>query len=247
MTPESVLNKIKLLTRLAESPNEHEAANAREMVDKLIAKYNIAPEELKAIADKRAAYGDDDLLFSSLSILNWKSDLASCLANEYYCKILQVVCQPAEGASFYNYHIYGDDADIDIIRRVFTILINKIDALIEVNCYGRGQIYIESYCEGMSEAIRYNIKFGDLDLPSPNREVTSSDKTLSNGEANLAPVKQDKEAPPPETVANGRTFIKNIAAYFKGQMDGKNISLQDLLDEANQKVVDQLATHLSED
>ena len=47
MEREKVIEKIKLLLKLAESPNPNEAANAQALADSLIAKHEISPEEVK--------------------------------------------------------------------------------------------------------------------------------------------------------------------------------------------------------
>lgn len=249
MTPETVLNKIKLLYRLAESPNEHEAANARDMADKLIAKYNISPEELKTIADKTAAYGEDELLFKVSFITGWKNQLALGLAIKFDCKIVQEQCTPLDGLVFYNYYVYGEDEDVAIIKFAYPILERKVEQLVEVNCYGRGFTYVDSYCEGLVQAIRQNIATGDFDIPNINRNIKKvQENTLNNGTSNLVAPKKGKENPTPETVnVNSQSFIKNIQAYFKGLDDGKNILLQETLNEAAQEEAGRISGHQEEE
>ena len=46
MDREKVIDRVKLLLKLAESPNENEAANAKTLADKLIAKQEIKPNKL---------------------------------------------------------------------------------------------------------------------------------------------------------------------------------------------------------
>lgn len=245
MTPESVLNKIKLLSRLAESPNEHEAANAREMVAKLIAKYNISPEELKTIEDKKAAYGDEELLFKTPFIVGWMNQLALGLANKFDCKIVQEECVPLEGLSNFNYYVYGEDEDVHAVKFIFPILERKINQLVEINCHGRGNIYINSYCEGLVQAIKHNIETGEFDLPKVNRNMINiHGNQLNNGTSNLVVPKQEKEEPTQQRVdVATQSFIKDIQAYFKGLYDGKYISIQDTLDEAAQEDVSLVSGH----
>jgi len=66
--PEAILSKIKLLLNLTQSPNPHEAENAKAMVDTLVAKYNISAEDLKSLEEKKPLYGDDDKLFVTFGI-----------------------------------------------------------------------------------------------------------------------------------------------------------------------------------
>jgi hypothetical protein len=234
-TPETVLNKVKLLLNLANSPNENEAAAAQAMADKLIAKYNITEEELASLAEKPPLYGKDDLLFHTFSLVGWMQRLALTIAKHFYCYIVQEQIHASLGGIEYNYYVYGDDEDTDSVKFVFNAFVKKIHNFVETKCIGRGPIFIESYTEGVVESVRANIEMDGIDIPEvkrPARPIQQSDeKVLNNGQSNLTPFKQQKEAPEKETVDVGAgSLIRDVMAYFKGLEDGRHLSLQDILE-----------------
>lgn len=232
-TPEYILNKIKLLHNLAASSNANEAANAQAMANRLIEKHSVTAEELKSLESQPEKYSQDDLLFHTFKIVNWMQHLAVACAKHFYCYIVQETIKPNSGEEEYNYYVYGEDEDAQAVKFVFYSLMKKIHNLIDTKCLGRGPIYIDSYCEGLIEAIKYNLSIDGIDLPEvkqPTR-VISEEKVLNNGPSNLSTIRTEKQKPEKETVdiSNG-TLIKDVAAYFKGVADGKGLSLQDILE-----------------
>lgn len=252
-TPEPILNKVKLLLNLANSPNENEAANAQAMADKLIAKYNITEEELQSIADKPPLYGKDDLLYHTFSMVGWMQRLAFTCSKQFYCYVVQEQLQAATGATEYNYYVYGEDDDAELVKMVFHAFVKKIHQHIDTKCIGRGPIYIESYTEGLVESIRANIEMDGIDIPEVKRPARviqpQEEKILNNGQSNLTPFKQQKEAPEKETVDIGAgSLIRDVMAYFKGLEDGRHFSLQDILElEEENEVADQLTEGKNDD
>lgn len=233
-TPETILTKIKLLLNLANSPNENEAASAQAMADKLIAKYNVTEEELQSLAEKPPLYGKDDLLFHTLGMCNWMQRLAFTCSKQFYCYVVQEQLQAATGLTEYNYYVYGEDDDAESVKFVFHAFVKRIREHIDTKCIGRGPIYIESYTEGLVEAIRANIEMDGIEIPEvkrPARPIQQEEKVLNNGQSNLTQFKQQKEAPEKETVDIGSgSLIRDVMAYFKGLEDGRHFSLQDVLE-----------------
>ena len=236
MTPEPILHKIKLLLNLANSPNPNEAENARTMADKLISKYNITEEELKSLEEKKPLYGDDDKLFVTIGLVGWKQSLALTIAKQFYCQIVQEELVPLEGLHQYTYYVYGDKEDADNVKFVYQVFSDRIDELIEKKCIGRGPVYTSSYTEGLVEIICNTIMWEGIDIPEikvPSRQkpVEVPERTLNNGSSNLSVQREEKEKPCKETVApQGGSMIKDVQAYFKGLHDGKDFSLQDVLE-----------------
>lgn len=231
-TPEPILTKIKLLLNLAKSPNPNEAENAKSLADKLISKYNLSEEELKGLEDPKPLYGDDDKLFVTIGIVAWKQSLALTIAKQFYCKIIQEELVPIEGLSQYTCYVYGDKEDADNVRTVYYIFSDKIEKLVEQKCFGRGPVYTSSYTEGLVEAINNNIMWEGIDIPNIKKPSEELKEDAPSDSTSLAPVKkEEKENPCKETVSPvGKTFIKDVQAYFKGLSDGRDFSLQDVLE-----------------
>lgn len=234
-TPEHILTKIKLLLNLAKSPNPNEAENAKSLADKLISKYNTTEEELKSLEDPKPLYGDDDKLFVTFGVVGWKQSLALTIAKQFYCQIIQEELVPVEGLHQYTCYVYGDKEDADNVKFVYQTFSDKIEELIEKKCIeiARGPVYTSSYTEGLVEAITNNIMWEGIDIPNikvPSRKP-DAEHTLNNGSSNLAVPEKEQEKPCKETVApHGKTIIKDVNAYFKGLQDGKDFSLQDILE-----------------
>lgn len=235
-TPETILSKLKLLLNLTQSPNPGEVANARMLADKLISKYNITPEELASLEEKKPLYGDDDKLFVTFGLVGWKQSLALTIAKQFYCQIVQEELVPVEGLHQYTYYVYGEKEDSDNVKFVYQTFSDRIEELVESKCIGRGPVYTSSYTEGLVEIITNTIAWEGIDIPNikvPSRQkpVDVPERTLNNGSSNLAVKAEEKEKPCKESVApQGKEMIKDVQAYFKGLQDGKDFSLQEVLE-----------------
>lgn len=230
--PPTILNKVRLLLNLASSPNPNEAENARALADKFIAKYNITEEELAALNPKEY-YGENEKLFVTLGIVGWRQQLALAVAKYFDCQIVQEELVPAEGLHQYNYFVYGDDDQVKDVQFVYHAFCKKIDNLVDTRCLGRGPVYVDSYCEGVVEAIKWNIQLYGIEVPEVKRTIKKEEQVEAAPPTHKSITKSgpDKEEPTDKRVdINANSFIKDIMAYFKGVDDGKNISLQDILE-----------------
>lgn len=234
--PESILSKIKLLLNLQRSPNPHEAENAKAMVETLVSKYNISPEQLASLEEKKPLYGDDDKLFVTFGLVGWKQSLSLTIAKQFYCQIVQEELVPVEGLHQYTYYVYGDKEDTDNVKFVYQTFSDRIEELVSNKCVGRGPAYTSSYTEGLVEIITNTIAWEGIDIPnikvpSRGKPVDVPERTLNNGSSNLSVKREEKEKPCKESVApQGGGIIKDVQAYFKGLQDGKDFSFQDVLE-----------------
>ena len=241
-TPESILSKVKLLLNLSNSPNPHEAENAKVMADKLIAKYNITEEELESLKDKKPLYGENERLYSSTGIVGWRQQLALAVGKHYCCQIVQEELVPLEGLSQFSYFVYGDPEDVNSVKYVYHLLASKVEELISHLTPKRGEIYISSYGEGVVEAIRHNISLDGIEIPKIKKPVAvEEEKVLNNGTSNLSKTKEEKEKPAEQSVnVHSQSLIKDVAAYFKGVADGQEITLRDIKSLADSEAVKEL-------
>lgn len=233
--PENILAKVKLLLNLKGSPNPHEAEAAQGMVDRLVAKYNITPEELASIADKKPLYGDDDKLYATIGLVSWKQRLATVIAKQLFCHIVQEELVPLDGLHHFCYFVYGEPEDAVNVKFVFHTFVTKVEELIKKKCVGRGEIFVSSYTEGVVEAISNNIYWEGIDIPSikSSRKIqeVQQEKILNNGGSLLAVHKEEKEKPVEQTInVNSQSLIKDVGAYYKGLQDGQNFSLNEILE-----------------
>lgn len=229
VTP-AILNKVKLLLNLANSPNPNEAENARAMADKLIAKYNISEEELASLEPKEF-YGENEKLFTTQGVVSWKQQLAVAIANYFDCQIVQEELVPAEGPHQFTHFVYGDDDQVKDTQFVYHAFCKKIDNLVAAKCPGRGPVYVESYCEGVVESIKWNIQMYGIEVPEMKRPIKKEEGAAQPTTKSITKQDTEKEQPTENKInISGKSFIKDVMAYFKGVDDGKNLSLQDILD-----------------
>ena len=243
--PPATLAKVKKLLALATSSNPNEAANAKELADKLIEKYNITEADLGSL-DPKEHYGENEKLFVTYGSVMWRQQLAVAVAKYFDCQIIQEEHRPAgsgeEVTGEFHHFVYGDDDQVKDTQFVYHAFAKKIDNLVEVKCIGRGPVYKDSYCEGVVESVKWNIEMYGIDIPEIKKPLKKQEEKSMSIPTTGMIKSSDKEEP----VENRRksidgTFIKDIMAYFKGIDDGKHLSLQDILElEVQNKEADQL-------
>lgn len=239
--PPAILQKVKLLLNLAASPNPNEAANAQAMADKLIAKHNITEADLASL-DPKEYYGENEKLFVTMGMEHWRQALALLIARYFDCQIVQEEMVPANGEDIglheYRYYVYGDDDQVKDTQFVYHAFAKKIEFLVDTRCLGRGAIHIHSYCEGLVEAIKHNVEMFGIDVPEVKRTLKKEEQTAPPTSNTIVKSGENREEPTDKKVdINQGSIIKDIMAYFKGLEDGKNISLQDVL-EIEKKSID---------
>lgn len=231
--PPSILQKVKLLLNLATSPNPNEAANAKELADKLIAKYNITEQELSSL-DPKEFYGENEKLFVSLGVCHWRQALALAISKYFDCQIVQEEMVPTNGQidiHEFRYYVYGDEDQVKDTQFVYHAFAKKIDKLVEVRCIGRGPIFVDSYCEGVSESIKLNIEMYGIDVPDIKKTLKKEQQATPPSSNSIVKSGENREEPTDNKVnINKGSLIKDIMAYFKGLEDGKDLSLQDILE-----------------
>jgi hypothetical protein len=230
-TPPGILNKVKFLRNLINSPNINESENARAAAEKLINKFGITDDELERM-DPKPLYGQNELLFHTFSIVGWMSRLALAIAKHFDCYIVQETITATTGAQEYNYFVYGGDEEEEYVKFCFATFHKKIHYLLDTKCIDRGPIYQSSYCEGLVEAIKENIECDGIEIPQVKKTSSKPEpKSVAEDNKQSITVPTKKDAPHEEKIdVLGQTLIKDITAYYRGVMDGQYLSLSDILE-----------------
>jgi hypothetical protein len=238
--PPGILNKVKFLRNLSKSPNPNEAEAARLASEKLIAKFNISDQELEKMEDK-PLYGESELLYHTFSIVGWMNRLSLAIAKHFDCYIVQEQLTAVTGEREFNYYVYGGDDEEEYVKFAFSAFLKRIHQFLDTKCLGRGPIYQDSYSEGLVEAIKQNIEMDGIEIPKIKRVPRKIDKQEVSKEAITAPTK--KEQPHQDKVdVMGQSLIKDIHAYYKGILDGQDLSLSDILElEVENQTAEQLS------
>lgn len=226
-TPPAILNKIKLLKGLSQSPNPHEAESARQLAEKLIEKHNVSEGELSSL-DPKPLYGENEKLFTTIGPVHWRQQLAVSIAAHFDCQIVQVELVPAEGPHPFEHYVYGETDNVNNVKATFYSFNSKVEHLINTKCLGRTSVYVSSYAEGVVDAIRENIILYGIDLPEVVRPIKNDKAIVPTIETIEKP--KDRPAPANERIdISGKTFVQDIAAYFNGLYDGKDLFLDNTL------------------
>jgi hypothetical protein len=228
--PPGILAKIKKLLNLTQSSNPNEAQNAQALADGLMAKYNITEHDLASL-DPKEYYGENEKLFFTMGLSNWRQQLAVSVASYFDCQIVQEKVVPAEGVEQYTYFVYGDDDQVKDVQFVYHAFAKKVDNLVDSKCLGRGPIYVESYCDGVVDSIKMNIQMYGIDLPDFHKPLKKQDEAPPPKSNTIVKSGPEKEQPTDQKVdINAGMLVKDIMAYFKGIEDGRDLSLKDILE-----------------
>lgn len=226
MNKDVAIEKVRLLLRLASNTTANEASAAKAMADKLIEKYSLTEEEYNA-KEAEPIYTDSNLLFEEAIPTDWRAQLAIICGNKFDCYIIQEKnVSVITGDTTFKFFIYGNKDDITLTRTLFKFISAEIEDLVASNCQGRGQLYTESYCEGVVAGARSNIeseKFNVKGIVNAEKEQEAPDtKTIEK-------VKEPKKEKPIEATTDLSTKEKplDITAYWQGEYDGGNIHIED--------------------
>lgn len=242
MDREKVIEKIRLLQKLMESPNENESANAKALSDALIEKHGIQPSELK---DNTFKYPEENILFKSHVRSLWRNRLAIVLSTQFFCyvieqKITSMMNIPdQDNAEFavdeFYYYIYGDDGDVENVKRLYLSLEAKIDTVISAACnkvgpFGRPKsiLFENSFSEGLMNAVKYRIENGDFDFKIQDLKHEKMEKSEAIIKPSATAFPDKKPVDNKRDIAEDKEPV-DIYAYFEGEKAGMGLELEDLL------------------
>jgi hypothetical protein len=229
MTPDNILAKIKLLLKLSASPNPHEAENARAMANKLIERHGITQEELESLKDKKPLYGDTEKVFTTIGLESWKQQIILAIGNHFECQIVQEEIIPLDGVHQFDYYAYGDPDQVENVKAAYSFIAGEVVKLVEKNCIGRGPIYIASYGEGVADAIKNTIHWDGIHIPKIRKAGKKSKEKIEGGD--MVAVKKEREQPAASKVdVNAQSLVKDIRAFWRGVIDGGDVSLEGMLE-----------------
>lgn len=219
MNNDQALDKIRKLLRLGESNNENESAAAIAAAQKLMDKHNISEMMLNINKPdtEQIDSPSDPLWKGKHSRSQWRSRLASILANANSCKIYLRVP---------DIHVVGRPSDISSVRYLFAYCESEIERL--SSRYKNGKSWANNYKMGVCDAIESKLKEA--------RTEARNELMLERGsEAGAAIVRIDnrgteviKWMQSNMRLGQGKTFGKqqhDSSARAAGQRDGSNINL----------------------
>lgn len=232
MNTTDLFDKIRQLRALAQSANAFEAANAAAAADKLIAKYRISEEELRAPGvgeGQETAVEDQNILYESARIIRWKSALAMHLTKHYGVALWNSWFYPEGQPGKHKtsrYKMVGRKSDMEITSFLFAFLVLEIERLTKLNCKGQGHIASYSYADGVVAGIKYQ-------LDKSKEEIKQEAESTGHSQAIISLDARYMEAyntlhklhPNLKKHAGGSNHQTDSNYYQSGVSTGKNIHL----------------------
>lgn len=159
MTPDSIIEKIRKLLALAESPNEHEAALAAQRAQELMLKHHVeearvrggAPETAKVGQEKAVIYSEYPAPASRIPY--WQLFMMGGIARAFCCDHYYV-----PGRAIY---LVGRESDRQVAKYMFEYLRREVERLAESGWRTVGQaagvhggVWKRGFCIGAAQEIR---------------------------------------------------------------------------------------------
>lgn len=153
----SIIDKVQKLLALSQSSNANEAAAAAAAANKLIDQYRLSEADLSSsIVENDPLVEDSDYIYSTGRIVPWKSNLIITLAKHYGCALFNSL-NFISGRKQSNYKLIGKKSDIQITHYMFNWLLLECQRLSEKEAYGKGRVFVQSYCQGFVAGIRHQL------------------------------------------------------------------------------------------
>ena len=121
MTDEKILDKIRKLMALGQSPNENEAQRALELASSMMLRHGISEDQIGVLHVKKASAGD-----VKTQTYRWHGFLARAAANLYFCRIV-------EYREVKQFRFVGREENTKAAEDTFEFLVSQVEGLYKVN------------------------------------------------------------------------------------------------------------------
>jgi ElaB/YqjD/DUF883 family membrane-anchored ribosome-binding protein len=120
---EKMLEKVRKLLALSQSPNEHEAALAAERAQAILAEYNLTMADALKKGQAAEKFVVDNELFTKAA--PWQRSLGVAVATLYFCSYLFVRCGDSKDQNYF----VGEKHNTVVAKMMFTYLVDTIRRL----------------------------------------------------------------------------------------------------------------------
>lgn len=234
-TQKIIENVRKLLSMAADNANEHEAANAARMAEKLLRKYNlsmadITPEEAKSnVVDKKWTH----MKWTVGKAPVWVMNLCIGIADAYD---VYVVWSWADSNDHWvakrqsNLTFVGAEADVEVTSEIFTYLYKTVIRLTDAHFKANPATYSprtekKAYRQGITDRLRMRLAEMTEDKEAEFEEAAETSTTGTN----LMVIKKDAIGEylgkPAEYAESTRQESTDNTAYTQGWHKGGTVSL----------------------
>jgi len=127
MSEAKIIDRIKKLLSLANSTNEHEAANAAAQAAELMQKHEIKQAQL-AEEDEEVEVVNRFVIDESKHLINWRATLMNGLAKSFGCHMFTWRTYSG-GKPKMSYNVAGQPSKVDTISYMYQYLVAEVDRL----------------------------------------------------------------------------------------------------------------------
>lgn len=231
MDSAQALEKIKLLLQLSQSDNENEASNALRSIEALKIKFNLTDKDITDYIKPPPEYSvEKNILFKTEGSfpVDWKERLSVVISKLCYCYIIQEQNFLATGESFFVYYIYGDEENIATVKHLYQKISSKVEEMVVERCPDRGDLYKDSYADGLVEGFLARLEEFNIEIKPPSRSVKQEIKV--NGDELTPPKKELPKEKPVEKTTQVGLRSKNIdhVAFIRGSIDAADFEFDEL-------------------
>ncbi len=228
MNPEtmsdSLKKKIQKLLALSKSPNENEAMIALEKAHDLMEEYNITESDVTIVETRVRVRGKHDWEFDIAHAVSWLNGTA----------VIHATFRDANLRNKSEYRFYGTETDVFLTQEMYSYLVKTINRMAKKNIRKNAKrLFIESYKKGIAMNLLGRIfDKGKLYSWANKRDEKlkanrkHAQKIYENWSQNTSPKKKKDKV--------------NKAAFHKGYVAGKNISLNHQTTGSTQKAIERM-------
>jgi hypothetical protein len=204
----AIIEKVRKLLRLAESPNANEAAAAAAKAQELIDQHNLSAallaldagaaepdEEIEDFTHKGAPLDDQPILH------RWRSYLASTIARANSCRIYMRGGEIA---------LVGRPSDAETVRYLFGYLAREVDRLCDQDGKGCGRTWRNNYRLGVVDTIARKLREQRDKFEAEQRKLAAASGSTALVRVNQALVRVEQRGGDVE-----RWMKKNLKLYAR--------------------------------
>jgi hypothetical protein len=221
-----IMDRIRIVLAMTESPNEAEAATAMEMAHKMLKEHNLTLSDLEF--GQQAII--EDVYETYQRIPAWKERLLGQIMRSNYCEAYHHIRYNGHGHngvrfdSTRDFMIVGRQENVATARAMADYLVNAVERLAKK--FKGETSEKKSYKYGISETLRIR-----LATMMEKEEVETAETTALMIKENALVKKHMDEK---ENLKQGKSTslkIEDLMAYLQGEKDGNNISLNKQVEE----------------
>ncbi len=216
---EKVLDKVKKLLALGESPNESEASLAISKAHELLKQYNLSMSDIKIEQSDIV----DEVFITQDGISSWKVGLINHVAKLNYCELYRSKTLKMDGSYEATFNLVGKQHNTIVCHHMTEYLLATLDRMGK-SLSGYGRNAIESYKSGLADTIMTRIQNM---MKEDEVESVESSALVVQEKANIDQYFEDLKN-------NGSSLSKYTVPkkdnkdwdlYAKGRREGHHVSL----------------------